>query len=61
MAYAERVVLLAAGRIAAAGRPAETLTPERIADVFGVEVSVLTHPARATGVLVPFARSGDAC
>ena len=39
--YADQVVLLApGGRVCAAGPPAEVLTSERIAQVYGVEVSI---------------------
>jgi iron complex transport system ATP-binding protein len=61
MTYADRVALLAGGRVVATGAAGDTLTPERIAAVFGVQVSVLAHPARGTPVLVPFARSGGPC
>ena len=40
--YCDRVVLLAAGRVVAAGPPATVLTPARIADVFGVAAEVGT-------------------
>jgi len=38
--YADRLLLLSAGRLAAAGAPPEVLTPERIASVFRVEAEV---------------------
>ncbi|WP_280399511.1 ABC transporter ATP-binding protein [Nocardia carnea] len=44
LAYADHVVVLAAGRVAAAGDPATTLTPELLLDVFGVRAHVLTNP-----------------
>jgi iron complex transport system ATP-binding protein len=68
MTYADRVVVLAHGRVAAAGPPALALTEERVAAVFGVTMAVVTHPADGTPVLVarraaprPFARPGDPC
>ncbi|SEJ12148.1 ABC transporter ATP-binding protein [Demequina mangrovi] len=39
-----RIVLLDRGRVAAQGAPAEVLTPEVIASVYGVRATVLTHP-----------------
>jgi iron complex transport system ATP-binding protein len=57
LTYADRVVVLAGGRVAAAGPPAEALTPARIADVFGVRVSTVTHPVHGTCVLVPHGTS----
>ncbi|MGP9694171.1 ABC transporter ATP-binding protein [Brachybacterium sp. AOP25-B2-12] len=46
---ADEIVLLSEGRVVAAGAPADVLTPERLLDVYGVEV----HVARdaATGLL----------
>jgi iron complex transport system ATP-binding protein len=67
MAYCDRVVVLAAGRVAAAGAPAETLTAACVAEVFGVAVTVVPHPAGGMPVLVagnapgPFAPPGGAC
>jgi iron complex transport system ATP-binding protein len=68
LAYADRVVVLAGGQVVAAGVPADTLTPERVAAVFGVQVARLVHPVLGTTVLVPhsehaaaFARPEPAC
>ena len=41
--YADRVVMLKDGRIYASGRPAEVLTPEHIAEVYGVVAEVRTN------------------
>ncbi|MGI9823669.1 ABC transporter ATP-binding protein [Agromyces sp. Marseille-Q5079] len=43
-AYADHVVVLAAGRVVAAGPPAEVLTSELVHDVYGVRAEVITHP-----------------
>jgi iron complex transport system ATP-binding protein len=43
-AYADRLVLLSEGRVAAAGRPFEVLREPVLRDVFGPEVIVRTHP-----------------
>ncbi|WP_136707586.1 ATP-binding cassette domain-containing protein [Agromyces sp. H66] len=42
--YADHVVVLADGRVVAAGEPGAVLTPELIRHVWGVEASVLEHP-----------------
>lgn len=55
-ACADRVALLAAGRIAACGPPDEVLTPERLSTVYGHAVEVLRHPA--TGELIVLPRRG---
>jgi iron complex transport system ATP-binding protein len=38
--YADRIAVLREGRVAAEGRPAETITPALLAAVFGVEAKV---------------------
>jgi iron complex transport system ATP-binding protein len=43
--YGERLVLLDRGRIVADGLPADVLTVERIADIYGARVEVLDRPA----------------
>ena len=42
--YADHLVLLDKGRVAAAGAPREVLTAERVASHFGADVHVLTTP-----------------
>ncbi|MDG4827454.1 ABC transporter ATP-binding protein [Asanoa sp. WMMD1127] len=44
MAYCDAVVLLDHGRVVAAGEPVAVLSPERLADVFGVHAAVTAHP-----------------
>ena len=42
--YADHVIVLANGRVVAAGEPRAVLTPELIRVVWGVEATVLEHP-----------------
>ncbi|MFW6126193.1 MAG: ABC transporter ATP-binding protein [Chloroflexota bacterium] len=42
--YCDRVVMLRAGAIVAAGSPEEALTPDLIEEVYGVVAEVETHP-----------------
>ncbi|GAA4380149.1 ABC transporter ATP-binding protein [Agromyces bauzanensis] len=42
--YADHVIVLAEGRVVAAGEPGAVLTPELIRRVWGVEATVLEHP-----------------
>ncbi len=52
---ADQVVVLAAGRVVAAGRPDAVLTGELIGRVYGVEATVIAHPT--TGApLIAFGR-----
>ena len=50
MQYADDIVLVQAGRVVATSTPAEVLTEERIAAVFGVEVEIFTN---SRGIRVP--------
>ncbi|MEO7124619.1 MAG: ABC transporter ATP-binding protein [Nakamurella sp.] len=43
-AHADTVIVLDEGRVVAAGPPTSTLTPQLIADVYGVRADVLTAP-----------------
>jgi iron complex transport system ATP-binding protein len=43
-AYADRIVLLSKGRIAAAGTPKDVLVESVLRPVFGPEITVWTHP-----------------
>lgn len=54
LAHADRVTLLAHGRVAASGTAAEVLTAERIETVYGQPVDVFPHPS--TGVPLVVAR-----
>ena len=49
--FADRVALLHAGRIVADGAPSAVLRPATIADVFGVEVEIVTTPAGVPAVV----------
>ncbi|MFF5159322.1 ABC transporter ATP-binding protein [Streptomyces sp. NPDC000348] len=48
-AVADRIVLLAAGRVVAEGLPEDVLTPERLTEVYGIRIEVDTDPL--TGLL----------
>jgi iron complex transport system ATP-binding protein len=50
--FADRVLIMDNGRIVAQGKPAETLNPARIAEVFGVDTLMLPFD----GVEIPVAR-----
>lgn len=51
-AYADHVVMVAAGRVVKQGTPAETLDAQTVSEVYGIGVEVLTDSA-GNAVLVP--------
>ena len=53
--YATRLVAMRDGRVVAEGRPAEVVTEELVADVFGVRARVLPDPETGTPMVVPLA------
>jgi iron complex transport system ATP-binding protein len=52
-AYADRVYVLAAGRVRAEGRPREVFTGELLSDVYQHGVEVFDHPRTGTPMVVP--------
>lgn len=52
-AYADRVVLLAAGRIVADGVPATVLEPARLSEVYRHDVEVVVHPVTGALLVLP--------
>ncbi len=52
---ADRIVLLAAGRIAAEGTPEDVLAPDIIRRVYGIETIVMAHPTADRPVVLPAA------
>ncbi|MEQ3552380.1 ABC transporter ATP-binding protein [Pseudonocardia nematodicida] len=53
--YADRLVAMKDGRIVAAGKPADVVTEELLADVFGLRARVLPDPVTGTPLVVPAA------
>ncbi|HJM89215.1 MAG TPA: ABC transporter ATP-binding protein [Dehalococcoidia bacterium] len=52
-AYCDRIALLNAGRVVAAGPPSEVLTAETVNRVYGRRVTVMQHPTSGAPVIVP--------
>ncbi|MGQ4515698.1 ATP-binding cassette domain-containing protein [Streptomyces sp. DW26H14] len=50
--YCDRVYVLRAGRVVAAGPPAEVFTPALLAEVYGVAATVTRHPVTGAPVVV---------
>jgi iron complex transport system ATP-binding protein len=55
--YADHLVALRAGRVVAAGPPAQVVTPELVREVFSVHCTLLEDPATGTPLVVPVARA----
>ncbi len=54
--YADHLVVVHDGRIAAAGPPAQVLTEELVADAFGVRCRVVPDPTSGTPLVLPIPR-----
>ncbi|TVR82908.1 MAG: heme ABC transporter ATP-binding protein [Rhodospirillales bacterium] len=54
--HADRMVLIAGGRVFAAGSPAEVVTAETIQTAFGLAVRVVTHPDDGRPMVLPTQR-----
>ena len=54
--YADHLVAMRDGRVVAAGPPAQVLTAELMAEVFGVRCHLLPDPDSGTPLIVPVAR-----
>ncbi len=50
--YCDRVALLSDGGLRKLGLPAEVLTPEELAAVYGIEIHVMTHPIHGTPLVL---------
>lgn len=50
--FTDRVMLLSDGRILKTGLPAEVLLPEDLAQVYGLEIHVTTHPIHGTPLVL---------
>jgi iron complex transport system ATP-binding protein len=51
--YADRLVAMRDGHIVAAGKPAEVITEELLAEVFGLAARVIPDPVAGTPLVVP--------
>ncbi|MFI1866777.1 ABC transporter ATP-binding protein [Streptomyces jumonjinensis] len=49
--YCDRLYVLKAGRVAASGTPKEVLTPELLAEIYGVDAEIAVHPATGAPVI----------
>jgi iron complex transport system ATP-binding protein len=51
--FCDRVVLLSDGGVRKQGRPAEVLTPDELAAVYGIGIHVMPHPIHGTPLVLP--------
>lgn len=51
--HADRICVLAKGRVVADGTPAQIMTAELLAEVFGVRTTILQHPVSGRPVMLP--------
>lgn len=58
--YADRIMLMAGGRMVAMGTPAQVLTADNIGAVYGIEVLVEPHPVFGHPCIFPLRRTGAA-
>ncbi|BCH30736.1 iron-enterobactin transporter ATP-binding protein [Mesorhizobium sp. L-8-10] len=58
--HADHMVMLKAGKIAAAGRPDVVMTAEIVEHVFGVAATIITDPVAGTPLCIPAARASPA-
>ncbi len=54
--YADHLVAMRDGRIVAAGPPAEIVTAELVADVFGLDALIVPDPVAGSSLVVPVGR-----
>jgi len=59
--YADRLALLSEGQIVAVGTPADVLTAENLARVYGVAVFVTHHPVYHTPMIMPDIHEVEFC
>lgn len=52
-AYADRIALLADGRMVTVGTPAEVLTADLVRDAYGLEVQILHQPETGRPIVLP--------
>ncbi|WP_431279098.1 hypothetical protein [Leifsonia poae] len=58
-AYADRVVLVADGRVVADGAPREVLTGERLTEVYAHPIEVFDHPRTGALLVLPVRSSAE--
>lgn len=56
--FADRLILMHEGRVHAQGAPADILTPDILAEVFGLDAMITPDPATGTPLVVPLPRTG---
>lgn len=52
-AYSDRLIMLARGKVVTVGSPTEAMTASTIREVFGVEMTVISHPVSGSPICLP--------
>jgi iron complex transport system ATP-binding protein len=50
--FADRVALLSNSRVRKIGAPVEVLTPDELAEVYGISIHVMAHPLDGTPLVL---------
>ncbi|GAA2525348.1 heme ABC transporter ATP-binding protein [Rarobacter incanus] len=58
-AYADRIAVMAAGRLRAFGRPREVLTPQLLSEIYQHPVDVIEHPTTGAILIAPLRYSAE--
>ena len=58
-AYADEIAMIHRGRLVALGAPADVLTAERVAEVYGLEVRILPDPDTGRPIVLPRRTEGQ--
>ncbi len=58
--YADHILAMKAGRVAAQGSPADIVTADMVHEVFGLPCRIIDDPETGTPLVIPLARKGDA-
>ena len=54
--YADHLIAMSSGKIAATGKPADVVTADCVESVFGLEAQVISDPVSGTPLVVPIGR-----
>jgi iron complex transport system ATP-binding protein len=59
--FCDRLIMIKEGQVVGDGTPREVLTPEKIREVYGAEVTISVHPATGRTFLMPLVAGNGGC